>query len=146
MAAATIDDIKALTLGYLTGNDLLRYCPFQVLQKQLSVDDTSLQIGCDIAYSEVRSALSQRYNIDVELAKTTDRFPLLVKITSILAIKNITGNQAAMPEQMTENNKWVDDILLAIRNGQQSLIGMEIAATAKISNSSLIRSSFATIG
>ena len=146
MAAPTIDELKVLSFGYLTGLDLLRYCPFQVLQKQYAIDDQSLQIGCDIAYSEALSALGARYDIETELAKTdTDRYSLMVKIVSVLAVRNIVGNQAGLPENMTENFKWVESTILNIRNGQESLMGMNIAITQKISQTELIPSSFSTL-
>jgi hypothetical protein len=147
MAAPTIDELKVLSFGYLTGIDLLRYCPFQVLQKQYAVEDTSLQIGCDIAYSEALSALSARYDITTELTKEdTSRYSLMVKIVSILAVRNITGNQSGLPENMIESFKWVETTILNIRNGQESLMGLNIAPTAKLSQTQLVQSSFSTLG
>lgn len=147
MAAPTIEEIKAMDFGYLTGIDLLRYCPFQVLQKQFAVDDQALIIGCDIAESEALSKLGSRYDISTELGKTdTARFPLMIKIIAILAIRNIVGNQAGLPENMTQNFVWVDAEMLNIRNGQTSLTGLDIAADAKKSGTELIDSSFETLG
>lgn len=147
MAAPTIDELKVLPFGYLTGLDLLRYCPFQVLLKQYAIEDQSLQIGCDIAYSEAISALSARYDIKTELTKTgTARYALMVKIVSILAVRNIVGNQSGLPENMTENFKWVDQTILNIRSGQESLLGLNIAPTSKISQTEIIPSSFSTLG
>lgn len=147
MAVLTIDEIKALDYGYLTGADLLRFCPFQVLQKQYAVDADSLDDGCKIAYSELKSSLSARYDISTELTKTADtRYPLTVKLAAIFAIRNIVGNQAGLPDNMVKNFDWADRTIMNIRNGQESLISLNIASTAKLSNTSLISSSFEKLG
>lgn len=146
MAAPTYDELKALDFGYLTGADLLRFCPYQVLQKQLAIDDDSVQIGCDIAYSEMLSTLGARYDITTELAKTTDRYSLAVKIAAILAVRNIVGNQSGLPQNMLDNFTWVDKTILNIRNGQESLAELNISPAAHISKTELIPGSFTTLG
>jgi len=65
----TIQQLKAMSFGYLTGSDLLQWCAGQLLIKQYEVDPTSLQNGCNFAYSEVIGQLSTRYKIAAELSK-----------------------------------------------------------------------------
>lgn len=147
MAAPTYDELKALEFDYLTGSDLLRFCPYQVLQKQLAIDDDSVQIGCDIAYSEMLSTLGARYDIATELAKTgASRYSLAIKIAAILAVRNIVGNQSGLPQNMLDNFTWVDKTILNIRNGQESLAGLNISPDAHISKTELIPGSFTTLG
>jgi hypothetical protein len=140
------DQLAILDFGYLTGIDLAKYCPFQVLQKQYIVDNLSLEIGVNTAYSELSSKLSARYNIALELTKrTTTRYALVVKIVALLAIRDIVGNQSGLPENMITNFKWVDDTILEIRNGQTSL-GIQVALTAQNSTTEIISNSFNTLG
>lgn len=147
MAAPTYDELKALSFGYLNGSDVLRYCPFQVLQKQIAIDADSVQIGCDIAYSEALSTLGARYDIETELTKTDDtRYSLMVKIIAIMAIRNIVSNQAGLPQNMIDQFEWVKQTILNIRNGQESLAGMKISPAARRSGTELIPSSFTTLG
>jgi hypothetical protein len=143
--AVTIDEIKALDFGYLTGADLLKFCAFQLIQKQYTVDETSIETSVNLAYSEMKSCLSSRYDVTEEFAKTgSARYSLVVKMTAIMAVRNLCGDLAAVPENMNNNFKWVDDSVLDIRNGQLAL-GLKMAPTAKISNTSLITSNFETL-
>jgi hypothetical protein len=63
----TVDQIKQMNFGYLTGADLVRWCAAAHLIKQYNVDPDSLQDGCSTAYKEVRNKLSTRYDITDEL-------------------------------------------------------------------------------
>lgn len=65
----TIDQLINLSFGYLNGDDLTEYCAPQLLIKQYEVKKSSLQKGCDVAYSELISLLNTRYNLAVEFAK-----------------------------------------------------------------------------
>lgn len=65
----TNDQLSNLPFGYLNGDDLTEYCPFQLLIKQYEVKPSSLKKGCDIAYSELISLLNTRYALDVEFSK-----------------------------------------------------------------------------
>ena len=67
MAVITVDQLKVLNLGYLTGGDLVRWCSPSHLIKQYNIDTNCLQDGCNTAYKEVRNKLSTRYDISDEL-------------------------------------------------------------------------------
>lgn len=65
----TIDQLKSLSFGYLSGADLLQFAAAPLLIKQYEVDNNSLQRGCDLAYSFMIGQLSTRYDISQELNK-----------------------------------------------------------------------------
>jgi len=146
----TATELKALDLGYLKGSDLLQFCAAQLLIKQYEVDNDSLQAGSNLAYSELESNLSTRYDVKTELENST-RNALCVKIASILAIRNILGNAQNISEMMINLFVWADKELIAIRNGQISLglnqpQNTDGTPVLNYSDASLIRSSFKTIG
>ena len=146
MALPTYDDIKALDYGYLTGDDLLMFCPSQILIKQYQTNANTLENAVDIAYSEIMSSLGARYNIVSELDKTTGRYALVVKLVSIAAIRNITGEMSGIPENLLKQFTWLDETLMAIRNGQMSLNLIKWADSTVISRSELIANNFYNIG
>jgi len=73
------------------------------------------------------------------------RSNLLVKIISLLAIRNILGNMENISDQMTAMFKWADQTLRDLRNGQQNLPlpGVNICVS---SESFLVEQSFKTLG
>lgn len=124
--ALTIAQLKALNLYYLTGADLLQFCPGQLLIKQYEVDNNSLIAGANFAYAEMISNCINRYDIKTELslvgADTPDlRSVFTVKLTALLAIAAILGNAQAISEYLGEQIKYAKKDLLAIRNGQLNL-------------------------
>lgn len=143
----TIQELQLLNLGYLRGADLMQFCPPQLLIKQEEIIKGIIQTGCNICYAEILSKLSNRYDMDAELAitDTTDRNSLLVKLVSILAIKNILGNQANLSEFLTSLINWADKEVLSIQNRQTNL---KIVVAPEIINSGveLISNSFETLG
>jgi hypothetical protein len=126
MAALTPAEFAALDLGYLSGKDLMTYCPLQLLNRVNLVMPNQPQDGCDTAYEEIESALVNRYNIKAELSKPNDDDPdtrakLCVKIAAIIAVRNIVGSMQNASEYMEGLFKWADKTLLAIRNAQMNL-------------------------
>jgi hypothetical protein len=159
--ALTVDQLKQQDLGYLSGADILQWCPAQLLIKQYEVDNNALESGANFAYAEVISALVNRYNIAAELSKSnsdSDRVVFCVKLTAILAIRNILGNMQNVSEFMMDIFKGAKKDLMDIRNGQLNLplqipvvstitdcFGKQIPAITE-SVSELVRSSFRTLG
>jgi len=159
--ALTVDQLKAQDLGYLSGADLLQWCPSQLLIKQYEIDNNSLVSGARFAYAEVTSALVNRYNIAAELAKQNDdpsRALLCVKLTAVLTIRNVLGNMQNVSEFMMDIFKGAKKDLMDIRNGQLN-IPLQIPATvAGVDDngnpitittqavSELVASSFSTLG
>lgn len=146
VAAKTIEEIKALNFGYLTGEDLVNYCPFQTLQLQDLVSPTFLDIQINTAYEEIKSYLRPRYLIENELEKTgNDRNKLCVKLTTIQAIKNIIHNLTGISEKQKEQFEENVNTLRAIQNGQLSL-NIESDESDTASTTEVLSSSFLTIG
>jgi hypothetical protein len=147
MAAPTITEVSALDFGYLTGMDLLGYCPYQIIIKQMAVVDSAPDIAVSLAYNEMLSALSSSYDIATEFTKVgTKRYGLVIKLTTIAAVRNICSNLNGIPDNILQNFTWLDKTLLALRNGQMSLVGLQKPTEAVKSSSYLVGSSFETLG
>jgi hypothetical protein len=147
MAVPTITDVSNLDFGYLKGLDLLGYCPYQIIIKQMATIQTAPDIAVNLAYNEIVSALSSSYNIEPEYQKRgAQRYGLLVKLTTIAAVRNICSNLNGVPENILQNFQWLDKTLLALRNGQMSLIGLQKPGEAVKSSSYMVTSSFETLG
>lgn len=65
--AITKDQLAQLNFGYLNGQDLLQFCPTQLLTSQYEKFPELLQTGCNQAYDEVKGELCNRYDINKEL-------------------------------------------------------------------------------
>jgi len=144
--AITIADIQALNFGYLTGEDLLQFCSPQLLIKQYTVDSNSLQNAFNFAQSEVIASFTTRYNLTTELAKTgTNRALLLVKIMSLLTVRNALGSFQELAEKMKDDFSWADYTVKSIRNGQMNL-PISLAACTKASTAELTYSNYSTLG
>ncbi len=65
--AITKDQLAQLNFGYLTGQDLVQFCPTQLLTSIYEKYPSMLQTGVDMACDELRGALCNRYDIDSEL-------------------------------------------------------------------------------
>lgn len=90
----TIPQLKNLSFGYLSGNDLLSFAAPQLLIKQWEVLDNSLKDGCDLAISEIVANLSTRYTLDDELAKkgyTEPMFQVLLSGGGVSAVNVVYG-------------------------------------------------------
>lgn len=145
--APTIEDIKALDFGYITGNDLLKYCPLQLLQKKYTVDDKSVEDGVIIAYSEVISKLSTKCDINSEFLKRgSQRYFLITKITAIASVRNIVSDLPGIPDNMKSNFDWLRQEFEDIRNGNESLPNAIVAEETIVSKTELIQNSFGTLG
>lgn len=158
--ALTNDQLAALSFGYLTGDDLITWCPPALLIKALEVRGTALTKACDTAYAEITAATVNRYDIATELAKTGgDRSTLCVKIASILAVANSVGNAQAISEKMTMDIKQARKDLIDIRNAQLQLplqpVPLPVPPVDPItgcpnpysaSSANLVHSSFKTMG
>jgi hypothetical protein len=147
MPALTIIEIKALDFGYLTGSDILKYCPFQFIQKQLLVDDSYLEDAVFTSYTEIKSQLETKCDIDIELTKrTADRNLLIVKVMAIEATRNLTSNIPGIPDNILKNFEWYDKTMINIRNGNISLPYAIKASDNKISKTEIIENDFYQIG
>ena len=147
----TIAELKALPFGYLTGSDIKQFCAPNLLIAEYEKDSTSLQSGCNMAYEELKASLSNRYSVDAELALTTGRNQLCVKITAIMAIRNILGGAQNISDKMVLDFTWADKQLVAIRNGQIALSltipeDSEGNTAVNYSSAELIKSNFQTLG
>jgi hypothetical protein len=69
----TKDQLAQLNFGYLNGQDLLQFCPAQLLISQYEKFPDLLQSGCDMAYEEVKGELSVRYDINKELSNANQK-------------------------------------------------------------------------
>ena len=151
MAVLTIDDIKALDFGYLTGVDLVKYCPIQFLINQETKDQGAIESAVLTAYAEIIGSLVSRLDIKSEYIKIgADRSLQVVKLTSLSAIRNITSNLPEIPMQMKANFELLDKTLLAIRNGQMSMPSLTLPQSDKcktqVSSTHLINQRYISLG
>lgn len=142
---ATLADIVGLSFGYLTTEDLLKWCPAQLLVKAYTEDTNSLQSACDRSISRVTSQLSTRYDLTTELVKSgSARQLFLVDILSIFAIRNVVGSAQSVSEKMLNDFAMADKDVSDIRNGENNL-QVTLANTAIASISYLSLSNFSTL-
>lgn len=142
---ATLADIVGLSFGYLTTEDLLKWCPAQLLVKSYTEDTNSLQSACDRSISRVTSQLSTRYDLTTELVKSgSARQLFLVDILSIFAIRNVVGSAQSVSEKMLNDFAMADKDVADIRNGENNL-QVTLANTAIASISYLSLSNFSTL-
>jgi hypothetical protein len=64
----TRDQLALMNFGYLSGSDLLQWCPSDLLIKQYAVDPDLLQRGCNQAYADLKSRLCNRYDLNSVLS------------------------------------------------------------------------------
>lgn len=148
MPPLTNDQLYIMNFGYLMGSDLMQWCPAQLLIKRYEVNANSLLDGCVSAYGEVIRMLNSRYAIENEISANTvsgSRDILCVKITAILAIRNILGSMAQVSDLMMDQFKWADQTLKDVRNGFTNLI-LPQADRSVYSDSFLVSSNFRTLG
>ena len=70
----TREQIAALNFGYLSGSDLLQYCPDQLLIKAYSTDPNKFQLGCNNAYAYLKAKLINRYDLNAVLSNANQQF------------------------------------------------------------------------
>jgi len=66
--AITKDQLAQLNFGYINGQDLLQFCPIQLLTSVYEKFPDLLKSGCDMAYDEVKGELCTRYDINKEIS------------------------------------------------------------------------------
>jgi len=155
----TIAELTSMTFGYLSGQDLLDFCPSQFLINQETVTAGILQRSVQKAYSEIIRKLSAKTQIAQELKKTaptddnTDtRVQVIVKYTALSAVKNIVSKAAGLPDHMKNNFAEVNEAIHEIQQGIQGIPELAIDNpssdnhNANISRAKLVNSNFKTIG
>lgn len=146
MATLTNAQLEALNFGYLTGYDLMQYASAQLLIKCYEVRNSSLQQGCDNAYSEMIGLFYTKYDVNREFTQISGtRQNIVVKLTAILAVRDIFGNMAGIGDVTKENYIWADNIIERTQNGTFNLplYGVSIAIE---SGAFLVRQNFGTLG
>lgn len=146
MATLTNAQLDAMSFGYLTGLDLAMFASYQVIIKQYETSPNKLQQGCDLAYSEMIGLFYTKYDVNREFTQISGtRQDIVVKITAILALRNILGNMAGIGDVTKENYVWVDNIIERTQNGTFNLplYGVSIAIE---SGAFLVRQNFGTLG
>lgn len=124
-------DIKALDLGYLTGADIMQYCPVAVLISQYEIDNDCISNAAVIAYTEINAHIGNRYDIISEYQKTgTDRNTFVIKLTAIAAVREVLANATQVSDVVKQNITWLNEALKGIREGQIIVAGVNITAEA----------------
>ena len=124
----TYATLTALNFGYLTGQDLVDYCPFQLLVNSELQNPGIMQRSCLRAGDEMNNQLVSKCDLKDEYVKTgSSRTPAVIKLTALTAIKNIVAVLPELPVNTKENLIYLKETILAIRNGQYSLPNVMIA-------------------
>lgn len=119
----TIPQLQALALGYLTGGDLTDWVSANLLIKVENEKAGTLQKAANTAIGEVQSAARTKYDLSGELALRGDaRDVLLVKLISILAVRNASGGLQNVGDILMAHFDWADAFIKAVRNGQANLM------------------------
>lgn len=130
MPTLTPQQLTAMNFGYLQGSDLIRWCSVQVLTKQWEVNNNCLIDGCNNAYSEMMEYFATKYDVQREFNMISGpRQYTVVKMTSIMAIRDILGNMAGIGPVTQDNYKWLDDKILEIQQGLYTLPLYGVAIT-----------------
>ena len=117
-----------LNFGYLTGQDLVDYCPFQLLVNSELQNPGIMQRTCIRASDEMENQLITKCDLKDEYLKTgTGRSPAVVKLTALTAIKNIVAVLPELPVNTKENLLYLKETISAIRQGQYSLPNVMIS-------------------
>ena len=85
MAAISEYQLTNLSFGYLSGADLIQFCPVQLLTSRYQVDPLLLSNGCQDAYAEITAMFNTKYNIVLELS--------LISFTNAQGTTTVDGNQ-----------------------------------------------------
>lgn len=146
MATLTNAEFDALNLGYLQGSDLAQYASYQVLIKQWEVSNQKIQQGADNAYSEMIGYFYTKYDVLREFNMISGtRQQLVVKLTAILAVRDILGNMAGIGEVTKGNFEWADYIIQRTQDGTFNLPLYGVSCILE-SNARLVRQNFGTLG
>jgi len=146
MATLTNAQLDAMNFGYLMGSDLAQYVAYQVLIKQWETSNNKLQDGCDNAYSEMIGLFATKYDVQREYANISGpRQNIVVKLTAILAVRDILGNMAGIGPVTEANFAWADDIINRTQNGTFNL-PLYGANCLVESNAFLVQQNFRNLG
>lgn len=146
MATLTNDQLAAMNFGYLNGYDLQQYSASQTLIKAWEVRNSCLQQGCDNAYSEMIGYFYTKYDVLREFNMISGpRQQLVVKLTAILAVRDILGNMAGIGEVTKSNYEWADYIIQRTQDGTFNLPLYGVSCILE-SNAQLVRQNFGTLG
>jgi hypothetical protein len=137
-------DFEAISYGYLTGKDLVQYCPFQALQRQYATSSDIIINGVNTAYAELTSKLGATYDMEGEFEKTgTARDLVSVKRTAIKSIENILGGNAYQSEKMgdmiKENNaeiKKIQQLQTSLKAVQKDAISPTVGSITQLKQDS----------
>ncbi len=79
----TKEQFADLNFGYLKGEDLMQFCPYQQLISAHERNPSIVSGGVEIAYDEVRGELANQYDINKELSNKNTKY---TNITGSIAI------------------------------------------------------------
>lgn len=146
MPTLTPQQLANLNFGYLTGQDLIQYAAIQVLTRQYESNQQILQQGCDNAYSEMIGYFYSKYDVQREFNMISGpRQQIVVKLTAILAVRDIMGNMAGIGDVTKGNFEWADDIIARTQDGLFNLPLYAATCVVK-SNAFLVNQNFRTLG
>lgn len=147
MANKTIEDVLALDFGYITGIDLVAYCPQEFLISKMNQNADLFPIWVSASIDEVSALLASSLNIAFEFDKAgEDRNGYIVKLVCLSCIQNITATVPALPDNLNNLLKWYMTECESIKRNQRSTPKVEVASTPNYQSTEQVKQSFSTIG
>lgn len=145
--ALTLAQLQSLDLGYISGANLLQFCPPQLLLNQSAIGVDFNQC-LSIAQTEIISELSNQYDFTAEYLKLSDTTPdtreqLVLKLTIIGTIINILGSMAGVNDQMEYWFKWYQENIDKIKKRSRKL-SLPIAVCWQLADAKLIHARFSS--
>lgn len=145
--AFTLDNIRELNLGYLTGIDLLAFIPQELLISKMNVDESLFPIWAKSAYAEISALLKSSIDVDAEFQKVGDeRNAYVVKLTTLSFLQNITSTAPALSDNMANLLGWFVKECDFIRKSARSMTPTQVAKVDNYNNAGVVNQEFGTIG
>jgi hypothetical protein len=152
MAILTLAQLQTLDLGYISGQNLIQFCPAPLLLQQTAVG-IDFDLSLSMAKTDIISKLSNQYDFTAEYKKVfpvavgtppvmpaDTREPLVLQLTILLTIRNVLASGAMnldVKENIDRGDKKIEEIIKRLRK-----LDMPIAVRSELANSRLIHSRF----
>ena len=154
MAILTLAQLQALDLGYISGQNLIQFCPAPLLLQQTAVS-IDFDLALSMAKTDIISKLSNQYDFTAEYLKkfpvptgnplvtpADTREPLVLQLTILLTIRYILASGSMnldVKENVDKCDKKIEEITKRLRK-----LNMPIAVRGEWAGTKLTRAKFRT--
>ena len=147
--AYQLADFAVLDFGYISGANLLQWCPLPLLNQQLA-NGIDFNLCLQTAQTEIISELSNQYDFTAEYLKkfpSGDPLPkdirerLVLEMTTILTIRTILGAGTSITENLRYHFDRTDKNIEKIKLRSKKL-NMPVAVRTELANTRLVHARF----